>query len=121
MSRKNKPRAPLERFVDSTGVRITKCCASCQFRQYHTYETRLCKRGYGVVYPSDPPCSQYQPRCIVSNKAAIGQGKVKRKAYLDFFANNYLRVYTLGDAEDVYQRLREEFEEKTNLSVYHNI
>jgi len=49
------------------------------------------------------------------------QGKVKRKAYLDFFANNYLRVYTLGDAEDVYQRLREEFESRTQLSVYHNI
>lgn len=84
--------------------------------------------GNGIVKPDRQPCNKYSPETIFTNKEGIGQAKVKRKAYLDYYMDNYNYFYNqvlsechAPDSQEAVRRTREAFERKTGLSIYLDI
>ena len=100
------------------GVDIVMCCASCLYKMLDQ-RTRICVAGEGSV-PSSFLCKGWKMAESLKN-VGIGNGKVKRKAYLEYCAevlveDNELAV-AAAENKRSYQRttlseIRSSFEKK---------
>lgn len=87
------------------GTAIVMCCASCRFNKgisNSTKERRICGLDSDEVLPFQL-CSQWEMNPVLNN-AGNGDGRVKRKEYIKFVAENAGR-YSIHE-------IREEFEKK---------
>lgn len=114
-----------ETVKNKYGTDIVKCCASCMHNTGPSGEyTRICNAGEGIV-KIDSYCTQWEMKRRLSKDSRImdldavgkGDGKIKKKKYLDFLLN-----YT--QSEDPKQHksvseIREEYEARYG-SVYLN-
>lgn len=79
------------------GVKVKKCCASCEWRTPDAGQTakvprRICMRGHGVHSFSylctdwriEETCKDKNPRVSLQTMRAIGNGRVKKPAYIKF-------------------------------------
>jgi len=115
------------RHLDSAGCLIVECCASCIYKKYKTENTRKCSRRDTIIMPSDPPCDGYRPISILRDGCRIGQGQVRRKAYLDFFCKNSGRIEAEVKEElgahagitEIILRARAEFKRTTGISPFY--
>lgn len=74
-----------EQTLNKNGVKIKKCCASCEYKDYDKGGNRLCMRGNGHVL-KDKVC----PLWHISEKSNNinidkDKGRVKRMEWLQFF------------------------------------
>lgn len=93
------------------GVDVVKCCASCIYNAgigKKSLMKRQCGNGEGDVFPFDS-CRDWvmHPRY---QSAGIGGGNVKKKKYLQYVLDNYLKL-SIHD-------LRHEYERKYGSRIY---
>lgn len=94
-----------ENYVKNAfGIDIKVCCASCKFKDYKNDKERICKLSNTTTHPSEY-CSTWKMGEHLE-KAGMGGGRVKKKAWLDY-------VYQNGKS----QAAQMEFERK-NKSIY---
>lgn len=108
----------IRRFTNKYGVRIRRCCASCDARVITTKGTfRTCMLDNKEVASTDV-CNSWQLRTGLE-KAGSAQGRVKRKAYFNFLQEVRDREATarnlgLRIAAKSIEEIRDEFEIEKN-------
>lgn len=93
------------------GISIVKCCASCKFKMCDN-RLRYCIKGEGTV-PTDYLCSTWEMADGLS-QAGKGGGRIKEKAYLDFFLNvmeheNRKAAYLRKSIDDIRETYNKNF------------
>jgi hypothetical protein len=98
-------------FVNRHGIRIVKCCSSCENKHYDRGNQRVCVH-LGCLVRKNGLCKDWKMSACY-DYAGIGDGRVKKKAYLDFVGKQ--RKEGITDIAVI----RAEFE-KENGSIYLN-
>lgn len=105
------------------GITIVKCCASCKFREINT--KRICLKD-GSKVKGRHCCELWKVSPLLRN-AGKGGGKVKKKSYLSFYQEKWIRQREGIIAGDIMpkdmlsvEQIRQQFQELYG-SIYVNI
>ena len=96
-------------FPNRHGIRIVKCCSSCEYKHFDKGNQRICVH-IGCLVRKNGLCKDWKMSEYYDN-AGIGDGRVKKKSYLDFVGKQRQEGKT-NIAE-----IRAEYE-KENGSIY---
>ncbi len=106
------------------GVKVLKCCASCQHKCVMPDGTRLCALVMDLIVEPDFKCHKYEMQKGLLN-AGKGGGKVKRHEYLEFVRETRMQERMAIDKglmkaneQQSANALRKQFEELYGKSVY---
>jgi len=72
-------------YINKHGIRIVKCCASCQHKDLHA-GNRICLMSHTPI-KGTYVCKEWNLASHLNN-AGRGDGKVKKREYLQFIAAN---------------------------------
>lgn len=85
---------------NSIGVDIVICCASCQYKEFKDDKERVCKITGTVTYPSEN-CTNWRMSEKLQN-VGKGGGRVKKKAWFKFVAENGNSEFAIKQFEKQY-------------------
>lgn len=68
------------------GINVVVCCASCRFKEYKNDKERLCKLSGESTHPSEY-CNSWKMAEHLNN-AGKGDGRVKKKEWIDYVKVN---------------------------------
>lgn len=106
----------IETVKNKYGNDVVVCCASCRHNLGALSDrARACGNGQGAMKPSSF-CKHWEMRPALDN-AGKGDGKIKKKEYLDFFLEHPKTIEGVRIPIDF---IREEYEKK-NGTIYTNI
>ena len=100
--------------TNGCGIKIKKCCASCQYKCLTTYH-RFCSQHGGQEVEQGHVCPEWEMNTCFE-KAGRNPGEVKKKEYLQFFMvrrwteNNNIELGIMEDDDrQTVEEIRGEF------------
>lgn len=81
---KTKKKKKMEQAINKNGVKIKKCCASCEHKDFDKGGNRLCMRGNGHVLKDEVCPLWHISEKMDGIKKSVEEGKVKRPEWLQY-------------------------------------
>jgi hypothetical protein len=108
-------------YINENGVRIKKCCASCQFAACTSnIDARLCQQGEGNVSPKFV-CYSWQIKDEYSDISLRGDGRIRTQQYIQWLSAQRIYEKNHGIKPREVRELEREYVKEFKVPKYLNI